>query len=140
MRGLIPSNMLFELATKEFTEPQLISYSPGRPLSRGTFPSLAPTNLPGLHCLAKNHIHIVIYTLLSPSSPQTSLRRALRHMNLLHTNQRQSGALGFREGSLGKLADSGPAAGMGQRNKGRQPARLSFPEGRIGSVSQPWRA
>ena len=32
--------MLLELATKEFTEPQLISYSPVRPLSRGTFPPL----------------------------------------------------------------------------------------------------
>lgn len=33
--------MLLELRTKEFIEPQLISYSPRRPVLRGTFPPLA---------------------------------------------------------------------------------------------------
>lgn len=48
VRGLIPSNTLLELATKKFTEPQLISYSPGDLSQEVLFPC-DPTNLPDLH-------------------------------------------------------------------------------------------
>lgn len=139
MRGLIPSNMLLELPTKEFNEPQLISYAPGRPLSRGTFPP-CPHKPPRFTlCSANNHIYIVIYGLLLPTSPQLSPEEpsSVTSASSTPTKERQSEDLGFREACPERLAGRGPLPGTRvrglRRGRSGEPTHVtfSFPEGKI---------
>lgn len=112
MRGLIPSNMLLKLPTKEFTEPQLISYSPGRVLLRDTFLP-CPYKPPRFTlCSANNHIYIVIYSLLLSTSPQLSPEESSSVTQASSTPTKQS------EASPGRLAGTSPIAGIEQRNEG----------------------
>ena len=100
------------------------------------FSPLALTNLPGLHCSANNHIYIEIYSLLSPISPQSSPEESSSVTWASSTTTKQNEALGFKEPFPGRLADTGPAAEIGQRKEEWERRELtlmtfSFPEGRI---------
>lgn len=138
MRGLIPSNMLLELPTKEFNEPQLISYAPGRPLSRGTFPP-CPHKPPRFTlCSANNHIYIVIYGLLLTTSPQLSPEEpsSVTSASSTPTKERQGEDLGFLGSLPRKASRQGPSTRhKRQRTKawakwGANPCDFFFPRGK----------
>lgn len=104
-----------------------------------------PINLPGLHSAQPTHLYsdLQFTSTHITSTPEESF--SVTWASSTPTKQKQSEDLGFKEASSGRVAGSGPIAGLGQRNKGGRsgkPTSVTFssPEGRIHNGSQPWQA